>query len=996
MILAVILIPISLNLIVVGDCQSPSPGENALHVWMSDASEYGYASRTIQSILVNNSVIEFKARVNILRFQSSPVGIPLQIDFYGRSEGSQNEQLRFSFRFGNDGSVIFYYPFMNSSAAVTVRRAWGAGEWVSVSTVVSGNSSRFYLNGELMMQNDREHPARSAGLILSRIGFGKTDKQKLSVEGFLADIQLATDQNVKFSENFSSGLGSYEIKKTQNTLLHIIDPFKYASLEASSPQRSVSSGDTLLLQAHLLDSGLGGIGNSSVAFEYQSGDQWSRMVETRTLDNGTAKSSWRVPSDFRGAILIRARYPGDFRFTEATSLPFTVNVTTQTNLSFGNTEFIISAYAFGLVAAILLGRKYGFSRVFMILLPVLSSIIFLFSLSVLTHAIELKAFIGYTPRTVKVQFLGTQIDETIWILSLVTLAGAWVLFQIRRLSNDRVVLVPVLSIVISLLFRIQGMNSTSAVLAMISAAMIPCLPLLRDACCKPWRPEEIALRFMASILTMLFVIEAGSAVGWVYNILDPHVPFDGEIRWLIPSIEANLFGVLYPVTLPALVILMFSWVLMQFPFSLSRRFMTIIARNSAPAESQVDNPSLKESSYNPSRSAYRNYIRPMSRQRSRYLLYLTMPAIVCCSLLLVYYPYFYATRLIGVDTPWYYQNLVAMSRSGWLSHLLSGYGAATRMPYLLLLYAIMKVTSFSPEFVVRIGPAIPASLLGATSFLFIRTITRDDILAVFSGFLALFSMATTVGIYAGVFANWLALGLTTFFFTLIIRMWLHPTPIRSLSSILCGLAILVTHAWTGAVTLASLGISALLGLANRLLTRRRLPDNALRSSLAVVGANLALVLLLLVSAGALTGEIVRISTEGIASISASNVSTFPVSLSFTFQYYVGGFFANSILILLSIIGAVTARRLNAQFSSILASMLLITSVPLLFVGSWWQWRLLYDIPYHILAVFGFYAISNRIATSQCTSVKFCNVLLAVTILLASFNYSLRCLNYIPS
>jgi len=995
MILAVILIPISLNLIVVGESQSPSPGESALHVGVSDASEYGYASRTIQSILVNNSVIEFKARAKILRFQSSPVGIPLQIDFYGRSEGSQNEQLRFSFRFGNDGSVIFYYPFMNSSAAVTVRRAWGAGEWVSVSTVVSGNSSRFYLNGELMMQNDREHPARSGGFILARIGFGKTDKQKLSVEGFLADIQLATNQNVRFSENFSSGLGNYEIKKTQNTLLRIIDPFKYASLEASSAQRSVSSGNTLLLQANLLDSGLGGIGNGSVVFEYQSGDQWSRMVETRSLDNGTAKSSWRIPSDFRGGILIRAHYPGDFRFSEATSLPFTVNVTTQTNLGFENTEFIISAYAFGLVAAILLGHRYGFSRVFMILLPVLSSIIFLFSLSVLTNAIGLKAFIGYTPRTVKVQFLGTQIDETIWILSLVTLAGAWVLFQIRRLSNDRVVLVPVLSIVISLLFRIQGMNSTSAVLAMISAAMIPCLPLLHDGCCKPWRPEEIALRFMASVLTMVFVIEAGSAVGWVYNVLDPHVPFDGEIRWLIPSIEANLFGVLYPVTLPALVILMFSWVFVQFPFSLSRRFMTVLAWTSAPAESQVDGSrSLKERSYDHSWSAYRNHIRPLSRQRSRYLLYLTMPAIVCCSLLLVYYPYFYATRLIGVDTPWYYQNLVTMSRSGWLSHLLSGYGAATRMPYLLLLYAIMKVTSFSPEFVVRIGPAIPASLLGATSFLFIRTITRDDILAVFSGFLALFSMATTVGIYAGVFANWLALGLTTLFFTLIIRMWLQPTPIRSLSSILCSLAILVTHAWTWAVTLASLGISALLGLANRLLTRRRLLDNTLRSSLAVVGASLALVLLLIVLFS--TGEFVRLSTEGIASMSASNISTFPVSLSFTFQYYVGGFFANSVLILLSILGVVTARRLNAQFSRILASILLITSVPLLLVGSWWQWRLLYDIPYHILAVFGFYAISNRIATSQCTSVKFCNVLLAVTILLASFNYSLRCLNYIPS
>jgi hypothetical protein len=164
--------------------------------------------------------------------------------------------------------------------------------------------------------------------------------------------------------------------------------------------------------------------------------------------------------------------------------------------------------------------------------------------------------------------------------------------------------------------------------------------------------------------------------------------------------------------------------------------------------------------------------------------------------------------------------------------------------------------------------------------------------------------------------------------------------------------------------------------------------------LIVVAANLLLLTLILTHFS--TGEFVHLSREAVASINVSNLWSFPASFAFTVQYYVGGFIANPGVILLAIAGLAVAGRFDRNLGAFFFSMLMVTSVPLILVGSWWQWRLLYMIPYQVLAILGMQGVSQKIFESGDGLGRLCRSLFMMTILLSSFNYALRCLNFIPS
>ncbi|MEM3003894.1 MAG: hypothetical protein QXK96_01170, partial [Candidatus Bathyarchaeia archaeon] len=95
-------------------------------------------------------------------------------------------------------------------------------------------------------------------------------------------------------------------------------------------------------------------------------------------------------------------------------------------------------------------------------------------------------------------------------------------------------------------------------------------------------------------------------------------------------------------------------------------------------------------------------------------------------------------------------------------------------------------------------------------------------------------------------------------------------------------------------------------------------------------------------------------------------------------------------------GLAVAGRFDKNFGLFLFSMLIVTSIPLVLVGSWWQWRLLYMVPYQVLAILGMQGTSQKIFGQGDGWGRLCQSLFMMTILLSSFNYALRCLNFIPS
>ncbi|MEM3003895.1 MAG: hypothetical protein QXK96_01175, partial [Candidatus Bathyarchaeia archaeon] len=220
------------------------------------------------------------------------------------------------------------------------------------------------------------------------------------------------------------------------------------------------------------------------------------------------------------------------------------------------------------------------------------------------------------------------------------------------------------------------------------------------------------------------------------------------------------------------------------------------------------------------------------------------------------------------------------------------------MPYLLILYILAGLTSLPVDVVVRIGPAVPAAFLAVTTLFLVRTVTRSNLLAILSSFLALFSIATTVGIYAGIFANWLALGWASLLFGLLLTLWRQQSTPRLVLTLVVSFILLVTHAWTWAVILTSLSTFVLLRFLCHITRHRNLPrDRILKSSIIIVTANLLILTLILMHFS--TGEFVHLSKEALASINVSNLWNFTASFAFTMQYYEGGFIANPVEILLA-------------------------------------------------------------------------------------------------
>ncbi len=964
--------------------------KRALHILAPDESEYGYISKNIDEITINNSRIEFHASVNILEFQSKSPGFVLQIDARGISHFeesnygalSSKDELRYAFRLATDGSVIFYYPFMDSSAAVTVKDGWKLGEWSHLAIISDRDSAKFYINGVLVDESDSELSPKLGGFYVSKIGMGKTDRLRRGMEVFITRVLLVKDESTVFSENFEHNLESYEITKSDNTKIKVIDLIRFTSIQAFSSLKSIPSGETVLLRAKLLDSSLTGISNKTIIFEYQFDDMWVKIGESQTDYNGTTEFIWKPSNDLQGYLSIRAIFQGDMEFAESQSKNLILQVTIPSGPRIETLSIIFSIFTIGLVGITYLSYRLGRIKFLSVFLPIISSISLFLSLPILVNAFEIQTYVKYEPTPLSLQIFDTQIDRIIWLLSSIIMAISWITLFTRKALDRKIIAIPTISIILSIILLLFGIDHVGSIFAILSPILVAFTPLIIHSRKESSNSINFAFLFVISFLSTIFFIEVGSAFSWVYNSLDPHVPFDGDPRWILPSLEANLTGILYPFVLPALIVLLFSWawipILDKFYRSFFKHYITNVLENMKDhLDSQKrDNLISKDKHF-------------------KYLTLLIIPIIILASFFLVYYPYFYTPRLIGVDTPWYYENLLAISSSEGVNHMISDYGAVTRMPYLIILYAIMSVFSLPPMIVVKIGPAIPAALMGISSFYLIRTLTRNDFMATISAFLGLFSIATTVGIFAGVYANWFALGLVLIFWTLLLKVWQNFSKSLILITVITSFLILITHPWTWAIILASLVVcltfNLLFHLSDNIDGFQKI--NTKKSTLIVLGLNSVLLLILLAAFS--SGEFIRLSTEVLVAMNTKYLIQFLGVITYSLRFYVGGFLANTIIIILCILGLLTIKNLKRQFYKLFISLLVVAFIPLLLLDSWWQWRLLYMIPFNIPAtLFIFYAFE----ASKKSGIRYAvisTILFSLIITLSTFNYALRCLNYIP-
>jgi hypothetical protein len=162
---------------------------------------------------------------------------------------------------------------------------------------------------------------------------------------------------------------------------------------------------------------------------------------------------------------------------------------------------------------------------------------------------------------------------------------------------------------------------------------------------------------------------------------------------------------------------------------------------------------------------------------------------------------------VGADFPWYVNQLSSIgSFSDAVAFLNRDRGL-----FMLLLFSARTVTGLSAEDVVRFAPAMLSIMLASSSFLLVKEGTGRLWASSLAALLSVVSAQTTLGMYAGIVANWFALSIANFTFAMIIRSIRLRSLLAAVGSIALSLILLAGYAylWVVAIVELSLGLVGL-------------------------------------------------------------------------------------------------------------------------------------------------------------------------------------------
>jgi hypothetical protein len=184
-------------------------------------------------------------------------------------------------------------------------------------------------------------------------------------------------------------------------------------------------------------------------------------------------------------------------------------------------------------------------------------------------------------------------------------------------------------------------------------------------------------------------------------------------------------------------------------------------------------------------------------------LILTLAIVLTC-VFVGFYTYFHDPPwLVGTDAYWIYNYpLQRMIASG---NVVAAAANEHEGPYLLILYGVHLLTGLSPFDMIKASPMVLATLLSLVTYFGVANYRRSRTEGFFAAFFAATTFPTTVGVFASVDANWLAL--TATLLTMFILASLAASSrkaVKATLAALCGIFLLILHPWTWAVVALSL------------------------------------------------------------------------------------------------------------------------------------------------------------------------------------------------
>ena len=156
------------------------------------------------------------------------------------------------------------------------------------------------------------------------------------------------------------------------------------------------------------------------------------------------------------------------------------------------------------------------------------------------------------------------------------------------------------------------------------------------------------------------------------------------------------------------------------------------------------------------------------------------------------------SSLVGVDTPFYMTWTSQMLSLPWPQAIQYAFvqGLDGSRPLLLILLYLVASTGVSLSTVIEYLSVLLAPLLTLSIYTFVRYGQGSARLAGLASLFSAVSFYTTVGLWGGYYANWLALTFAFVFATLLLGFTRTPTVSRLAGMLVCSTALFLTHPWT--------------------------------------------------------------------------------------------------------------------------------------------------------------------------------------------------------
>jgi hypothetical protein len=291
-------------------------------------------------------------------------------------------------------------------------------------------------------------------------------------------------------------------------------------------------------------------------------------------------------------------------------------------------------------------------------------------------------------------------------------------------------------------------------------------------------------------LTILVLIESAALYYWAVSALNP----EGQVGLLSEQLEANLTYSLFPLGPIAMILLLFSWLWIPLAMKYFLYPQTTMTRNYFKWGNATIN---HEGKWN------------------RRVVIAAVDLFAILSILVYVYPYLAGqTWIVGVDS---YIRYVDPTNSLVGQPLTNAIFTSSRHGlYLVILYLIQRGTGFSSFWVVRFAPLFLEFTGALAVFVMIRQAGWKLELAIISAVCAILWLPTTLGIYAGIQANWLVFVLWMLFLALSFRN-VNFSIVAFVSQSLISAAILLIHPWTWGVFFATLVANSVISMRSKLM-----------------------------------------------------------------------------------------------------------------------------------------------------------------------------------